>query len=241
MQEVAEGVFRLGSRGHNFYLVRSGREAILIDAGCSKEWATITEALNRLGLPVSALEAMLVTHVHADHFGSAPRASSEGVDVVVGEADVPRARGTYEGKASAGATDLPIYRLTVWRNFWPMIRAGVMTSRYLDVVGTVRDGDILDMPGHPVAVHTPGHTEGHTMFHMADLGILFTGDGLVTMDLLGPGKGPQIIDDRFSADGSQVRESVDRIVGLDADLILPGHGDPWAGSPADAVRIALAA
>jgi len=33
-------------------------------------------------------------------------------------------------------------------------------------------------------------------------------------------------------DTDQALGSLDRIVELDADLMLPGHGAPWAGSPA---------
>lgn len=76
------------------------------------------------------------------------------------------------------------------------------------------------------------------MFHCPEAGILFTGDGLVTMDLLGPGKGPQPMRPVFDVDTSQARASLDRIVDLEAELLLPGHGDSWVGSPADAVAMA---
>ncbi|MGB7859644.1 MAG: MBL fold metallo-hydrolase, partial [Acidimicrobiia bacterium] len=111
---------------------------------------------------------------------------------------------------------------------------------HLDSVGTFSDGDTLDLPGHPIAVHTPGHTEGHTMFHCPDLGLLFTGDGLVTMDLLGSAVGPQIMEQRFHLDSAKASASLDRIVDLDANKLLPGHGAPWDGSPAEAVALARA-
>ena len=118
-----------------------------------------------------------------------------------------------------------------------MILAGVMKLEHLDEVGTFRDGDHLDLPGRFVAVHTPGHTEGHTMFHCPERGLLFTGDGLITMDLIGSSTGPQMIESRFNRDHEQAMSSLDRIVDLEADLLLPGHGDPWAGSPAEAVAL----
>lgn len=73
------------------------------------------------------------------------------------------------------------------------------------------------------------------MFHCADMGILFSGDGIVTMDLLGSSKHPQQIAEVFDLDHAQAMTSLDRITHLEADLILPGHGLPWHGSPADAV------
>lgn len=121
-----------------------------------------------------------------------------------------------------------------------MIVAGVMKLEHLDEVDTFQDGERLDLPGHPVVVHTPGHTEGHAMFHCPELGLLFTGDGLITMDLVGPGRGPQLIDERFNLDHELADSSLERLVGLEAEMLLPGHGDPWMGSPAEAVALARA-
>ena len=154
------------------------------------------------------------------------------------EDEETRALGTYEGRFSAGTSDIPLFRYRTLRNFFPMLLAGVMSLDHVDEVDTFGDGEQLDLPGRPVAVHTPGHTEGHTMFHCPEQGALFTGDGLVTMQLLGNGQGPHLMEDVFNLDSKLAVSSLDRITGLQADLILPGHGEPWNGSPAAAVDLA---
>ena len=118
-----------------------------------------------------------------------------------------------------------------------MIRAGVMKLSFVDQVDTFTDGEQIDLPGNLTAIHTPGHTEGHVMFHCPDRGILFSGDGVITMDLIGKAKGPQMIEKRFNLDNEQALASLDRIVDLEADLLLPGHGEPWKGQPAAAVAL----
>ncbi len=238
MERVAKDTYRLGTRGHNFYLLIEDGEAALIDAGCSGEWPHLTAALASLGLALDAVRGVVVTHSHADHFGLAKQAIDEGIDVSVHEAEETRALGTYTGRYSASASDLPFFNIHALRNFLPMIRRGIMKLSHVETVGTFRDGDVLDVPGRPTAVHTPGHTEGHVMFHSPTRGLLFTGDGLVTMNLLGPERGPQLIEPRFNLDHDQARDSLERLEGLDADLLLPGHGDPWKGSPAEAVATA---
>lgn len=65
-------------------------------------------------------------------------------------------------------------------------------------VELAEDGQQLDLPGAPIILHTPGHTEGHAMYHLPERGLLFSGDGLVTMDLLGDRGGPQLLEDRFT-------------------------------------------
>lgn len=235
MQQVADGVFRLGSKGHNFYILRDRQEATIIDAGCSREWSKLIRGLESNGLTLDSVAGVIVTHSHADHFGLAKRAADEGLEVSVHEDEESRALGTYTGRYGVSAGDLPILRLPTLKNFLPIVLAGVMTLEYLERVATFSNGDRLDLPGHPRVIHTPGHTEGHTMFHCPEKGILFTGDGLVTMDLIGTSVGPQMMDKRFHQNQNRAWKSLARIQHLDADLLLPGHGDPWAGSPAAAL------
>ena len=48
--EVADGIFRLGTRWANFCLLVDGHEATLVDAGYPRYRPQITEALAGLGL-----------------------------------------------------------------------------------------------------------------------------------------------------------------------------------------------
>ena len=237
MDAVASDVYSFGTRGHNFYLLRRGDEVTIIDAGCSREWSKLARGLGSIGLSQEAVAGILVTHAHADHFGFAGKAVAAGLAVSVHEAEVERAAGTYAGRFAAKPREIPVFNRYSLLTFLPMVVAGIMKLEHTGAVSTFQDGEVLDLPGHPVAIHTPGHTEGHTMFHLPRHGLLFTGDGLITMDMLGPGKGPQMIEQRFSLDHNQAMASLDRITNLDADLLLPGHGRPWAGTPAAAVEL----
>jgi glyoxylase-like metal-dependent hydrolase (beta-lactamase superfamily II) len=58
------------------------------------------------------------------------------------------------------------------------------------------------------------------------------------MDLVGDRTGPQLMDDAFNNDTDQAYESLERLEMIDADLLLPGHGRPFEGTPAQAVELA---
>jgi len=238
MQQVASDTFVLGTRGHNFYVLREEDEVTVVDAGCSREWSKLTAGLESIGLSPDAVRGIVATHSHADHFGFAKQAADGGVSVAVHQDEKTRALGTYAGRYAVKPTELPFLSPFVLRTFLPMIFAGVMSLDHVERVATFSDGEQLDLPGRLVAVHTPGHTEGHTMFHAPDRGLLFTGDGLVTMDLLGPDTGPQMLERRFHLDLEQAEESLSRIENLEADVLLPGHGTVWKGSPSEAVAMA---
>jgi glyoxylase-like metal-dependent hydrolase (beta-lactamase superfamily II) len=53
--------------------------------------------------------------------------------------------------------------------------------------------------------------------------------------------GPQIMPSGLNEDTAQALASLDALRGIDADLLLPGHGDPWTQGVAEAVRKARAA
>jgi glyoxylase-like metal-dependent hydrolase (beta-lactamase superfamily II) len=185
---------------------------------------------------------MLITHAHADHIGSAAEAAAAGVDVRVHVDEVDRARGTYRGRAAAGPTDLPLWRPTIIASLTRLVRAGIMSQPPVLDLSTFADGDVLEVPGRPVVVHTPGHTEGHCAFHLPDRGVLFTGDAVVTDGFQGT-RGPQMLAPPFHHDFTRAIGSLDRLAGLDADVVLPGHGQLFRGSPAElvvAVRETLA-
>ena len=47
MHQVGEGIYRLGTVIHNFYVIAEGGKATVVDAGCSKEFPKLE--LNRPG------------------------------------------------------------------------------------------------------------------------------------------------------------------------------------------------
>ncbi len=241
MREIADRVYVLGTRAHNFYLVRSGDELTMVDAGCSKEWKYVADGVEKIGLNIDAIKSVIVTHAHSDHFGLATRAETESIDIHVHHDEETRALGRYRGRFSASSRDMPVWRPHVLRMFVPMMLRGVTDLAFPDHVTTFGDEEELDVPGRPVAIHTPGHTEGHAMFHLPDRGVLFTGDGLATMNLLRGGQdGPQVLDEVFNLDQDQTYASLQHIEEIDAGTLLPGHGPKWTGSPAVAAQHARA-
>jgi glyoxylase-like metal-dependent hydrolase (beta-lactamase superfamily II) len=88
-------------------------------------------------------------------------------------------------------------------------------------------------------VHTPGHTAGHCSLLAERAGVLFAGDALATVSFLTGEKGPQPVP--FNEDSGRARESLSRIEHLEAGFVVVGHGEPFEGTPAEAVAAARAA
>ena len=234
MKEVADGIYRLGSKYHNWYLIGEGGKYTGVDAGCSREWSEMASALEKLGATTDDLEAVIISHGHIDHTGFARDASERGVNVKIHADDEYRLAQTRDGYA-ASITDLPLWRPRVIAFLAVLGRAGALTSHKLAGAETFADDDVLDVPGRPRVVHTPGHTEGHSAFYLEDRRLVFTGDAFVSIDMIGSQDGPQLMPDVFHTDVAQAQDSLGRLAALDADLALPGHGDPMRGRLSDLI------
>lgn len=237
MIEVTRGIHRLGGKRHNFYLVAEGGRATVIDSGGSRELPALESGLASLGLGLDAVEAILITHAHTDHIGFARRASERGISVRAHEGEVGYVRDRSQG-SQIGPRDVPLWSPRIWLFLAEMIRSGAERGYPVPNVEAVRDGEVLDLPGRPRVVATPGHTAGHASYYLEDRKVVFSGDALVTMDLLSRSRGPLLLPEVFHHDAALAAESLDRLEALDAEVLLPGHGDVWHGDVAEAVAAA---
>jgi glyoxylase-like metal-dependent hydrolase (beta-lactamase superfamily II) len=122
------------------------------------------------------------------------------------------------------------------RAFMAMTAMGALFVKGLGGVSTYRDGDVLDVPGRPRVVATPGHTYGHCALHLEDRGVLLAGDAFVTYDPYVAAPGPKIVSGAATADSNRALMSLDRLAALDVGVSLTGHGVPWTRPVDEAVE-----
>jgi glyoxylase-like metal-dependent hydrolase (beta-lactamase superfamily II) len=227
--EVANGVHRFGSQFVNWYAIERGGRLTLIDAGLRGYWRQVDDSLRSLGHSLDDVEALVLTHAHADHVGFAERLrTTTGVPVHVHQAD-----------AQPGLRRYPPLHL-YWRpTSWPMAvhatRNGLFGTPDVVRVASFADGETLEVPGRPRVRHLPGHTRGSCALHVPDLSVLFSGDALVTWDPYTRRGGPRLLLKGVNEDDRQARASLDELAGINARLLLPGHGEPWRDGVAAAV------
>jgi glyoxylase-like metal-dependent hydrolase (beta-lactamase superfamily II) len=116
---------------------------------------------------------------------------------------------------------------------------GMLRATPIVEVATFGDGATLDVPGAPRVIHLPGHSEGSAALYVPALDALFVGDAFATLNVLSGKTGPQLAP--FGSDLPRAVESLSRLDRVEAKLALPGHGQPWTGGVAEAVRLIRAA
>jgi glyoxylase-like metal-dependent hydrolase (beta-lactamase superfamily II) len=236
--QIAQGIHRLTRGITNFYLLESQGGAYLVDAGTPRDWDLLTGALAELSIPLDALEGVLLTHAHADHTGFAERARVDtGATVWIHHADEHAVK-TGETDEPDGAMTSYLLRPQLYKTMLSLGRRGASKVIPVLEVATFSDGELLDLPGKPRIIHAPGHTAGSSAILLEDESVLLAGDVLSTWNPLTGRAGPQIMPAAMNRDTRQALESLDNLDGVAADLVLPGHGEPWTHGVAEALRVA---
>jgi glyoxylase-like metal-dependent hydrolase (beta-lactamase superfamily II) len=223
----------------NWTIVADDTGVMLIDAGYPGDREDVVGSLRQLGHDPGDVRAILLTHAHIDHLGSAIWFANEyGTQVYTHADEVGHAKREYLEQASVFDV-----ALRIWRPRWAKWGLHVLRSG-----GLIRDGIpttqpltaevAAGLPGHPNAIPTHGHTSGHCSY-VVD-GVLVSGDALITGHPLLRHRGPQLLPEVFSHSQENCLRSLNALALLDTEVLLPGHGDVWHGPIREATTQAIA-
>ncbi|QUR66149.1 MBL fold metallo-hydrolase [Mycobacterium spongiae] len=236
--QVTDSVHLAHGHAVNWLLVTDDTGVILIDAGYPGDREQVLSSLRELGYEPRDVRAILLTHAHIDHLGSAIWfASQHGTAVYCHAEEVRHAKREYLEQASV--VDVA---LRIWRPRWAVwglhvLRSGGLIRDGIPTTQPLTDDVAVALPGQPTAVFTPGHTTGHCSY-LVD-GVLASGDALVTGHPLLRRSGPQLLPAVFSHSQQDAIRSLDALAQVDAEILAPGHGDLWRGPIREATDAAL--
>ena len=227
MESVVPGVARLGVVFVNVFAVgEPGGPWVLVDTGLPGSGGLVRRAVaERFG---TRPEAILLTHGHFDHAGSAWELA-EGWDV-------PIYAHPLETPYLTGLSDYPPRDPTMGGAMAQMSR--LMPDHGYDFGERVRtlpaDGGVPGLSDWRW-LHTPGHTPGHvSLFREAD-GVLLAADAFATMNLdswasyLTRKRELSRPSPPFTFDWEIARHSVERLADLGPRVVAAGHGLPIEG------------
>jgi len=218
-REVVHGVYRTASAPHG-YAVVNGRRALLIDATVPPD--------ERSGLPIDAVEAVLLTHHHRDTAAHAAAYRKAGVPVRAAKEAAEWL--TPAGVAKAWKDAVPLRNS---RTGYFLIPEGVP-----GIACTLEPGKAIGFgPWTVTPVATPGHSRDHLAFHLTKAdgtNVVCCGDAFHT-----PGKlwTPYTTDwDHWTDAGLKpTAESLRALAKLAPTHLLPAHAPVLAKDCAKAL------
>jgi glyoxylase-like metal-dependent hydrolase (beta-lactamase superfamily II) len=240
--DIAPRVHGLGNPLVNWYLVEDGGRLTAVDAGLPGFKGSLATDVAALGFGLGDIEAVILTHSDPDHTGLAEAMREAGARVLIHAADEPKLRkpGPKSGDAKPLNILRELWRPSLWRAMGSMLLAGGARPTRVSNAETFGAGDVLDVPGRPRVIPTPGHTPGHCAFHFEQHSALFVGDAMCALSPVTGQTGPQLMPRAMNESNALARQSLDAIEPIAAEVLLFGHGEPWRDGVAVAVERARA-
>jgi glyoxylase-like metal-dependent hydrolase (beta-lactamase superfamily II) len=115
-----------------------------------------------------------------------------------------------------------MHRGYAWKSLF--LRGGATKAPPVHELAEFSHGEVLDVPGQPHAIHTPGHTDGSSCLALPSRKVHFTGDALVTLSIVTGERTSRVMPGSVNKNSPLALESLNELKGLEAELILPGHG-----------------
>jgi glyoxylase-like metal-dependent hydrolase (beta-lactamase superfamily II) len=236
---IARGVIHIPINITNAYMVETDYGWVLIDCGTAGYARNIIRVANAFFGSDARPLAILLTHGHFDHAGSARELAEHW--------RVPLYAHRLELPFLTGKSKYPPQDPTVGGFMANMVR--FVPNRSYDFGHRVQEfpggAEPPSMPRWELH-HTPGHTPGHVSFFRRDDRVLIAGDAFITVDqssmtaLLTKRQEVCPPPTYYTPDWVQAEQSVKKLAALDPDVLATGHGTPMHGAAALAELKALA-
>lgn len=245
-KEIAPGIWKFGLPTPfpigdvNVYLINDSRKT-LIDTGVNtpESQKVLLDHLARVGVPVTALDRVIISHLHVDHYGAANWLQQQsGAELSIFHGAKP----WLENFDSRRARDRQWYGELYWRCGYGDAAIDLV-EHYERSVGcyaaaarvdcVLFEGDLIPTDDDVWRViHTPGHQQDHICLYAQRQQLLLAADHLLEYITPNPCMEPPRRDGEPKPESLlDYRRSLRRLTSLDATLVLPGHGRCFENLP----------
>jgi glyoxylase-like metal-dependent hydrolase (beta-lactamase superfamily II) len=206
MREVVDGVIEIPLGYVKAYAVIVDDGVVLVDTGIPGRADKVARAIEAARRPIGEVHTILLTHWHPDHVGSVAELRRRSGARVVAHA--------IDARLIAGAKARPSKR------YMRLVAAIMPPPEPVPVDEALTADGPISVPDFR-AIHTPGHTRGHTSFLLdRGGGVLFAGDAASGRRNGGIRRSPRIVTDDRVAELA----SIARLGNLSFESAVFGHG-----------------
>ena len=232
VEQILPGMYRMEIplprsplKAINSYLVRGQKRYLVIDTGMNREECMheMRSCLGMLNVDLNKTD-FFITHLHADHLGLVGDLATDTSKVYFNEKEVSLADPGEEYWRQLGEVfkshGFPEDELGRAMKRHPGRIYGL--KRHVDFC-LLKEGDAIDVGDYSFrCTETPGHTPWHMCLYEGEKKVLVCGDHIL-FDIT-----PNITTWRGMRNPlGQYLTSLDKVYGLDVNVVLPGHRRIW--------------
>lgn len=203
---------------HPTLLTISGKY-YLIDCGYEETFDELVQHLQQMGIAVTDLYALLISHDDIDHLGAVAllKAQHPGLLVYCSDVEEASVSGAIKSErleqAERSLEVLPPEHLPWARQFVQQLKQ----IKRIQPEGTFTDGEWIEEEVQVIA--TPGHTKGHVSFYIPSEQTVIACDAVVVEN-----ESLNIANPQFTLDLPKAVQSVDLLKTLKPEKLICYHG-----------------
>jgi glyoxylase-like metal-dependent hydrolase (beta-lactamase superfamily II) len=217
MPEITKGVYFIPGQDEmipdaHVYVIGmpSSQDLSIVDAGLMGKGGYKVQSIQKLGIKLSDIKRIIMTHTHLDHIGCLKeiRAQIPHAEVWIHREEAgPIEKGDERG----------VYGMEMFRSMCQS-QYGLKSGDFkFKVDRKLNEGEKLDMGGLTWEVlHIPGHSAGSIALYERSQKVLIPGDVVYADYAIGRF-------DLHGADAGLLRNSLLGLAELEVDILLPGH------------------
>jgi hydroxyacylglutathione hydrolase len=225
MPKVAEGVYFIPGQDEfipdsHVYVIGnpSSQDLTLIDAGLFGKDPYKVQSIQKMGIELTAIKRIIMTHTHFDHIGCLPEILKQ----------IPSAElwvHALEAEPLKKGDERTVYGMDMFREMCQS-QYGLKSGAFTFQVNRKLNGDERLKLGGMVweIIHIPGHSIGSIALYHPPQKILIPGDVVYADYAIGRF-------DLYGANASELKKSLMRLAGIEVDVLLPGHNRIVANLP----------
>ena len=217
MKQVAEGIYFIPGQDEfipdsHVYLIGkpSSGDLSIIDAGLMGKGGYKIASILEMGIALSDIKRVIMTHTHLDHIGCLAEIMRE----------IPHAElwvHTREAEPLEQGDERIVYGMDMFQSMC-QAQYGIKPGAFrFQVQRKLEGNETLEIGGISwEVIHVPGHSEGGIALYDRSGKILIPGDVVYAVYAIGRF-------DLFGASGAQHKDSLFALAELEVDILLPGH------------------
>ena len=229
--EPAPGIHFVQGPASNWVVVRDApaspdeRGYLLIDGGYPADRDLVLESIRQIGLEPADAKAMLITHGHVDHTGSAAYFSRTfGTPILCSPEELAHVQGKEKHQVTFGQVIIRAWRPRVFRWLLHVIKAKALQAEPATRAEAWTPERLQNLPGQPEAILLPGHTPGNAAILIPGAQTIAVGDTFASGHPISTQSGPQMLHRMYHSDPETALAAARSLSTIQANVILPGHG-----------------
>ncbi len=215
-------------------LVKDDNELILIDCGYPDSLPQIEYEMNKIGLSLSQLTKIIITHHDHDHMGALReiKESYPDVEILCSKEEAPYITGQRKSLRLQQAEDIQDTLPESEKEGGKQFQSFIASIGKVDDVTEVNTGDILPFCGGIKVVDTKGHMPGHISLYVVKERVLIAGDALVVENKKLCMAMPQ-----FVLNMQDAKDSIHNLLNYDINKIICYHGGIYDSNVKESLKV----